>query len=142
MIANEHPKQSDNTVSGEHEVQLRLLQAVEQLLQDASRKDELAEALDRLVDFTSVHFLSEQLLMRLYAYPQQGAHEARHAELMERTGELRDRLLSGDALATPSLAATLRQSVVEHIAREDAAFSAYLARVSHQPAPDPDQLTD
>lgn len=120
---------SEQILCGEHEVQLRLLRAVEMLLADPTRAGERRSALDQLIDYTDMHFLSEQLLMRLYAYPQQGAHERRHAELMEQTRALAEELESGDPDAIASLAARLRRCVSDHIAGEDAAFSRYLSGV-------------
>jgi len=123
---------TEQILNGEHEVQLRLLRAVEMLLADPTRAAEHEGALAQLIDYTEVHFLSEQLLMRLYAYPQQAAHERRHAELMEHTRALAAELAADGAAAAVSLAARLRQSVCDHIAGEDAALSRYLLGLDPQ----------
>ncbi len=114
-------------LSGEHEVQVRLLSAIEMLIDKKGFSKQVNDALAQLVDYTGVHFLSEELLMRLYSYPLHNAHERRHRELLDRLQELRDELERGKAFATGSLVNNLRLSIIEHIATEDAAFSKYLA---------------
>jgi hemerythrin len=54
-------------IDGEHHVQLELLGALRNGLLAPSDRAEIDEILDRLVDYTKVHFASEQLLMRLYS---------------------------------------------------------------------------
>ena len=114
-------------LSREHEVQVRLLSAVEMSIDKNGLSKQVSDALAQLVDYTGVHFLSEELLMRLYAYPLHTAHERQHRELLDRLQELRDELERGKALAAGSLVNNLRLSIIDHIATEDAAFSKYLA---------------
>ena len=114
-------------LAGEHEVQVRLLRAVEALLERQGNSEALSDALAQLVDYTSVHFLSEQLLMRLYSYPQHDAHAIHHTELLERLQALRDEVESEQTGAAGPSLNSLRRSILDHIANEDSAFSRYLA---------------
>ncbi|HEY5762557.1 MAG TPA: hypothetical protein VIS73_05075, partial [Rhodocyclaceae bacterium] len=52
-------------IEREHQVQLRLIQTVEAGL--AENRD-VAESIEALADYSRAHFLSEELLMRQYAY--------------------------------------------------------------------------
>lgn len=79
--AETHPDQQ--TVDGEHRIQLELLDALTAAVRDGRKAGETREVYDRLVDYSRVHFLSEQLLMRLHAYPEYDRHVADHDEMMQ-----------------------------------------------------------
>ena len=110
----------------EHDVQLRLLEAIEKAAAHRRPDHELAELVDQLVDYTNVHFLSEQLLMRMYAYPAYAEHEDHHNELLDGIRELEARLAAGDEEQLQRAARNLQEWVNGHIGRDDAMFARYL----------------
>ena len=65
-------------IDGEHHVQLELLGALRSVLTAGEERGRIDEILEQLVDYTKVHFASEQLLMRLYNYPHIQQHQADH----------------------------------------------------------------
>ncbi|MGF1641341.1 MAG: bacteriohemerythrin [Rhodospirillales bacterium] len=113
-------------VDGEHRLQLGLLVALRDALGAAQAAAEIDEILDRLTDFSKVHFVSEELLMRLYQYPDYEAHVADHERMVEELDALRR---GGDGLTVEALD-TLKTSLVGHIARADRTLHDYLARLS------------
>jgi len=116
------------SVDTEHRLQVSLINALEELLR---RQDDLPLAektLAQLVDFTSVHFLSEELMMRLYSYPQHDAHCAEHARLVDRVQEIRKNLSAGEAGAALASIETLRDWLTSHIKSQDQAFALWCAR--------------
>jgi len=81
----EHAHQGIATMEREHELELRLVRELQAALGAGDRA--AAEALFRsLEELTEAHFLGEQLLMRLHAYPAYAAHQEEHDRLI---GELR-----------------------------------------------------
>ncbi len=112
----------------EHQGQVDLLTAFEAELRGPADIVQLTRLLDHLADFTSVHFMSEQLLMRRHAYPAIAAHEFEHGRLMEQMGKLQASFRSGDRDLTLTDLVTLRDWVAEHIRTQDVALSLYLAR--------------
>ena len=66
----------------EHGLQLQLLR---ELLQNLESDDVPAarELFERIDHFTNAHFLAEELLMRLHAYPDYEAHLAEHGQFVE-----------------------------------------------------------
>ena len=111
-----------DALEGQHHVQLDLLTA----LRAAATTQERVEILNHLVDYTQVHFASEQLLMRLYAYPHFQEHVADHERAMERLAALRATLSGSDAevLAEADGLATL---VSRHIDDADQRFAEFLS---------------
>jgi hemerythrin len=110
-------------VDAEHRLQVSLINALEALL---GRGDDPALAertAGQLVDFTSVHCLSEELVMRLHAYPQLDAHLLEHGRLMERVRDLREQVVDGARAEASGAIAGLRTWLVEHVRSMDQAFA-------------------
>lgn len=80
----------------EHQGQIDLLLAVEAELRGARDPAQLSRLLDGLVEYTNIHFMSEQLIMRQHVYPGLPAHEAEHDQLMEQMRNFQKRIGSGE----------------------------------------------
>ena len=126
--------QSDKEMDGEHKVQIDLIRAVEQGLVAGKSRTELLALLEQLVEYTSVHFMSEQLLMRLYAYPEIGAHEAIHDKLMEQARRVITDFSNDEISSVAAELLLLKQWLLDHIRTDDYAFFVHL---SSQPQPPP-----
>src|SRR5512142_2311595 len=99
------------TLDAQHGVQVGLVNAFEQLLRRGADRALADEALARLVDFTSVHFHAEELLMRLHACPHHDAHATAHARLMAEVEEIRRLHAAGEVQASLETASRLRDWV-------------------------------
>jgi len=92
----------------------------------SSDKPRIDALLQQLEDFTNAHFLAEQLLMRLHAYPGYEAHQQEHDQLMQELEELsqgiRDESSPDPARATEDL----ERWLLTHIQSEDQALAEYL----------------
>ena len=95
-------------------------------LRRAADKAQLGTLLDRLIEFTNIHFMSEQVLMRQQAYPGRPAHEAEHDQLMDQMRDFQMRIESGERTLTAADLSTLRDWVFRHIRTKDTAFAQYL----------------
>jgi hemerythrin len=71
----------------EHALELQIVRAIHAALAD-SDKPRVDAFLQQLEDFTNAHFLAEQLLMRLHAYPGYEAHQQEHDQLMQELEDL------------------------------------------------------
>jgi hemerythrin len=114
-------------VDGEHEVQVRLLAAFVDAIAEGRAREERDEILDRLLDYSKLHFLSEELLMRFYSYSGYEAHVREHEQTVERIIALRERSLAGDAALSGADAAALSRAIVAHIREMDRALGRFLA---------------
>ena len=113
-------------IDGEHTLQIQLLRSVERAVKDGATGRALL-ALGHLEDFTNAHFLSEQLLMRLHAYPGFEAHVAEHDRLIGELGEMRRALETGTAAPAATLAAEVERWLLVHIRTADRALGSFLA---------------
>ncbi|HTT70846.1 MAG TPA: hemerythrin family protein [Anaeromyxobacteraceae bacterium] len=117
-----------DSMDAEHRLQVSLVKALEELVQQGADPAVLERTVSQLVDFTSVHFLSEELMMRLYAYPQHDAHKLEHARLKQQVDELRSRLAAGGREAGVAIVAELHAWLVGHVRTMDQAFASWCAK--------------
>jgi hemerythrin len=116
----------EKTIDSEHDIQMQLLDSLSQSL---AKNDGISAAsfiLDQFIEFSDMHFLSEQLVMRLHGYPGYEPHLEEHTRLMKKVREIRSSLQSGEQHMGLQLILELRDWLVTHIASEDVAFGEYL----------------
>ena len=108
----------------EHALQLRLLLELMQSI-DAHDGATALELFERLDHFTNEHFLAEELLMRLHAYPAFEAHTAEHGQFVEELKTLRTRLSSDGTGAVQDDADAFSRRLLAHIATTDHALGVF-----------------
>jgi hemerythrin len=113
-------------IDSEHKAQIGLLLAFEQSLLAGDGKDDLVIILDRLIEFSDLHFLSEQMLMRMTAYPGIDAHELDHDRLLAQVRKLQTSFNTGNRELTESDVTTLKLWLADHIRGMDSAFAQFL----------------
>ncbi|MDO8606682.1 MAG: bacteriohemerythrin [Phaeospirillum sp.] len=126
MTPDSEPAASNNTMDHEHRVQIDLIVTLEQGLALGKSHHLLLTILEQLVEFTNIHFMSEQLLMRLHAYPELGAHEAAHDQLIEQSHRVMADFSSGELSTVSTELLLLKQWLIDHIRSDDYAFRLYV----------------
>lgn len=121
----ETPQTGVDEMDREHALELQIVRSIQRALA-SGKKEELPQLLEKLEDFTNAHFLAEQLLMRLHAYPGFEAHQQEHDELMEELRELGRQLMADDTTDPARQAEKLEQWLVLHIQTEDQALAEFL----------------
>lgn len=117
-----------DTMDAEHRLQVSLINALEDILHSQADAALADRTLQQLVDFTSVHFHSEELMMRLYSYPQLEAHSAAHAKLLEQARRIHEHQRAAEVAEAMDTIRELRGWLVNHIKSMDHAFTAWLSR--------------
>src|SRR5512143_2945643 len=107
----------------EHGLQIGLVNALEDAVA-AGRERELADGiLERLLDYTRVHFLAEELMMRLEGFPEFAEHAEEHDDLARQLDSIRAVYAAGDRAITLEAVHTLRSWLAGHIRTHDRAFA-------------------
>lgn len=120
--------QADNPeLDKEHSVQINLLETLETAIAAKAATEKIGAVLGSLADFTEAHFNSEQILMRLHAYPDFEAHDMDHNAFMETIRHLQMLHDGGDHL-DPGEVARLRKRITGHIATKDKAFGTFMVK--------------
>jgi hemerythrin len=115
-------------LDAEHEAQVRLLDAFENAVRRGLDESVLDGLLQQFIDHTNVHFLSEQLLMRLHAYEAYESHLQEHDELMTEVRKLQATYALGGTANTERLIEALRRWLMVHIHTTDSVLGEYLSQ--------------
>jgi len=108
----------------EHLLQVQILSAMLEAFAD----DDWPRARDlirQLEDVTEAHFVAEQLLMRLHAYPAYAVHEREHDQLIDDLRSLEESIVSGDTGLSAD-ARSFELWLLHHVHTADKAFAAFL----------------
>lgn len=118
----------------EHALELQMVRSLEQALIAGDRCTVL-ELMGQLEDFANAHFLAEQLLMRLHAYPGYAAHQMEHDRLIAELQRLSTHVLSEPQADAAAVAQALERWMITHIQSEDAALALFLRQPARPPEP-------
>jgi len=127
LVANELPdvlRLGIAEIDMEHLLQVQILTA----MLDAFAEDDwprASELIGQLQDVTEAHFVAEQLLMRLHAYPGYAIHEREHDQLIQELRALEESIVSEET-GLPLAARSFELWLIHHIHTADKAFATFL----------------
>lgn len=118
----------------EHAGQISLLNDLKAAVRSGADDSVVYALLSELVEHTNLHFLSEQILMRLHAYEASESHLLEHERLLSEVQKLKESLAAGTATDKHGLIEALRSWLLVHIQTADKALAEYLSTRSAQQA--------
>jgi hemerythrin-like metal-binding protein len=119
-------KPDPHNIDAEHHIQLSLTQTLCDAVSTGADAMLIQQILDQLVAYSDMHFMSEQLLMRLSGYPDYEAHVLDHDQLMERLETVKQQYGSaGEKILTPPEAKAILAFLAAHISSQDRSFVDY-----------------
>jgi len=89
-------------------------------------REEASELLDRLIEFTRMHFWSEEKLMEQTGFPGLAEHRAEHHRMLAQMLQAVHRVQYGDGGPLRPLLCSLRDGYFEHIEGPDLAYGPWL----------------
>lgn len=119
-----------HAVDAEHEAQIGLVEALVSAVENPAQAPAAGELMEQLQSFCSAHFMSEELLMRLCAYPGYDDHAADHERTLEVLAAIAKILMGGEREAALAQLAEIKGFLTRHIRSRDAAFTDYYRRWS------------
>jgi hemerythrin len=122
------PRVGEPSIDAEHDLQMQLLDSLSKSLESGADFAPVKHVLEQFIEFSDMHFLSEQLVMRLNNYPAYEVHLQEHTRLMKKVRELRDSIFRGERSPSLQLIQELHDWLIDHIASEDVAFGEFLRR--------------
>jgi hemerythrin len=114
------------SVDAQHQNLFSMGQELHAAMVAGQGKAALARILDRLVQYTTVHFAHEERLMRLYDYPEFEAHRAQHAALTKQVLKFQEDFHAGRVAMSVQLLQFLRGWLQTHIQGSDQKLAPYL----------------
>lgn len=118
----------EKSIDAEHDLQMQLLDSLSQSIQRGGDLSPMKYILEQFIEFSDMHFLSEQLVMRLHGYPGYEPHLEEHTRLMKKVREIRANLMKGENQPSLVLVQELKQWLLAHIATEDVTFGTFLKK--------------
>lgn len=120
------------TVDYEHSIQLNLAESLVNTARRAQDQGVASDILDQFVSFSEAHFMAEQLLMRLHAYPGYEEHTKQHDLLIESCALLRQTLSDGDLDRFLDGTQQLKDNLLHHMEASDRSLGAFLRASSER----------
>ena len=117
----------------EHHLQVGLVSAFVDAVEQG-RPAMAHRLVDQLLEYSGVHFGSEELLMEGTAYPEREAHAREHAEFLGHIRELQRTYDAGDREAAVEAAVDLRAALGAHMNDADRRLALHVAPVARPSA--------
>lgn len=112
-------------IDDQHKALVGLLNQLHTAIHEKHGTAACMEILDKLVEYTRVHFTVEESLMRILGYPEYEDHHEEHDKLIRQVVELQQKLKSGKANISFELLHFLRGWLSHHILETDKAYVPY-----------------
>ena len=111
----------------EHAGQLNLFNDLKAAVRGGAPDALVYTLLNELVEHTNLHFLSEQLAMKLHAYESYESHFLEHERLLVEVQNLKRSLATGTTMDKQGLIEALRTWLLVHIQTADKTLAEYLS---------------
>jgi hemerythrin-like metal-binding protein len=114
------------SVDAQHQNLFAMCRELHAAMVTGQGKAVVSRTLDRLTQYTTVHFAHEERLMRLYDYPDFAAHRAEHQALTKQVLKFQEDFAAGRVTITVQLLQFLRGWLQTHILASDLKLAPYL----------------
>lgn len=115
-------------IDEQHRVWIALINELYVALAQKDTHAKIGAVLNRLVDYTKIHFALEESLMRIFAYPGYEAHKRIHDALVRQVVEVVEKYQAGDGRIGMELLFLLRDWLLDHIKEKDTGYAPYLIK--------------
>lgn len=107
----------------QHRVLVDLINELHEAMRTGKGQQELGVILEKLVQYTRVHFASEEEWMVRYQYPEYPQHRASHDHLTRQVLEFQRQYKDGTIGLSVQMIQFLKEWLVNHIIGEDKAYA-------------------
>ncbi len=113
-------------IDDQHKKWIQILNELHDAMKSGRGKDIVGKVLDELVDYTRVHFSSEEKLMEANGYPLFEGHKRLHEDMVRELELLKTKHNEGKTVLTLDVMQLLKNWLSEHIIGTDKNYAAYL----------------
>ncbi len=110
-------------IDEQHKCLVEIMNELYTALANRSNPELVGDVLDKLVDYTRIHFAVEETLMRLFHYEDYDNHKAIHDTIVARVEDFQGKYHAGDTHVGMELLMFLRDWLFDHISKEDKMYS-------------------
>ncbi len=116
------------TIDEQHKQLVQLMNDLHKSMKIRESAQAMERILDRLVDYTVMHFSTEEQFFQQYGYPDREQHAAIHKKLVARVGDFQKKFKSGDATVSMDLMDFLKDWLVNHIKGTDMQYAPFMRK--------------
>jgi len=120
-------------IDAQHKVLVDLLNQIHEAIQQRHGAEITGEIIERLSEYTRIHFAVEESLMRILHYPEYERHKEEHDRLIEQLNGFRNKLESGKSSISFELAHFLKVWLTKHIMEADKRYTPYFLEQGIRP---------
>ncbi|MCB1776795.1 MAG: hemerythrin family protein [Candidatus Competibacteraceae bacterium] len=120
-------------IDAQHKVLVDLLNEVHEAIQQRHGMEVIDKIIERLDEYTRIHFAVEESLMRILHYPEYESHKEEHDQLIEQLNRFRVKLREGKSSISFELAHFLKLWLTKHIMESDMRYSPYFLEQGIKP---------
>lgn len=110
----------------QHGILLDTLNELRRVAVRGSGRERVSEVLDRLIEFTRMHFWSEEQLLEQHGFPGLAEHRSDHQRILAQILQSSHRVRHGEKVEMRPLLCFLRELFVEHIEGIDRQYGLWL----------------
>lgn len=113
-------------IDEQHKELVKLVNELHDAMSQGAANDVLSKVLNSLVDYTIIHFNTEEELFKSYNYPDAQNHKTEHDKLTQQVKDFQGKFRDGKSTITYELMDFLSDWLINHILDSDKKYSSYL----------------
>ncbi|MDH5785550.1 MAG: bacteriohemerythrin [Chromatiales bacterium] len=106
-------------IDEQHKCLINIMNELYTALASKSNRDLLGDIINKLVEYTKIHFAVEETMMRIFHYEGYEKHKEIHDNIVRRVGEYQAKFLAGDDKVGMELLMFLKEWLFDHIQKVD-----------------------
>ncbi|MFO7603963.1 MAG: bacteriohemerythrin [Gammaproteobacteria bacterium] len=106
-------------IDEQHKLLISIMNELYTALANKSNRDQIVDVLDKLVEYTKIHFTVEEALMRIFGYEGYDEHKAIHDKIVGQVMEYQKQFRAGDDKVGMELLMFLKDWLFDHIDKVD-----------------------
>ncbi len=110
----------------QHGILMDTINELRLALVHGSGREQVSALLDQLIEFTRMHFWSEEQLMEQTGFPDLAGHRAEHHRMLAEMLRSAHCLQHGEGIQTRAMLCALRDGYIEHIEGLDREYGPWL----------------
>ena len=110
----------------QHGILMDTMNELRQAVVHGECREQISEVLDRLIEFTRMHFSSAEQLLERYEFPGMAEHRAEHQRILAQILQSSHRVQHSEQTQMRPLLCMLRESYTEHIEGMDQEYGPWL----------------
>lgn len=126
IVWNESYSVRIQEIDQQHQKLVALINELDTAMSAGKGKEALAKILHSLIQYTKIHFATEERLMQTHGYQEYSAHKAEHDDLTQKVVQLQQQFGKSQIGLTIPIMNFLCQWLTTHILGADKKYSGFL----------------